>query len=768
MENKARKRPVNVKTSSEDLAKELENQRIELETQVGELQQAQHNLEQSRDKYQSLYDSIPAGYFTLDKENRILEANLTGAEMLGIERRALEGTDFRQYLAPESQEGYHICSRRAFSSGEQSSCELVILKNDGQKISVRLGIARVKDTESKSPRIRVIMVDITETKKIQAELQFTRQEFSELLNSIPIPVSITSFPEEIIVDANTAFINNSGFPRAEIIGGKGPELPWKDQSEANQIACELDKYGRIDNKEIHLFDKLGELHTSILSARKIKLGGKDHIISASLDITSRKNIEEALRASEAFNASLLANSPNPIQVINPDGSIRYVNPAMEKLTGFSSAEAVGQKVPYPWWPPEKVSEYEESWQTVQDVGTGLGEWELVKKSGERFCVVTSIRRVQEAGETRYFVSNWVDITQRKKAEDQIKYNEAQLRSIMDALAEGVSLIDTSGNMVRINKAEAALFGLSAEDQNLGVRFRNPDYQHIYTNGNLIPIEESSVITALKRKRAIRNLEVGVVKDDSSVVWLNVSAVPVINEAGKVVGVVRTSMDITEQKMMQDEREQFTRRLLEAQEEERKRISRELHDDTAQYLALLKLEMDSLIEKERIHNPQTVERLEQLRVTADKALNEVRRFSHELRPSVLEHFGLTSALELIIGEFRNACPTEVNFNVHGQEKRLTDDVELALFRITQEALSNIRKHAEASTAEVHLKFTPRKVRLTIADNGKGFIVGKKSEPGGKGSLGLVGMRERAHLIGADLKIRSKPRAGTIIYVDLPVP
>jgi PAS domain S-box-containing protein len=410
--------------------------------------------------------------------------------------------------------------------------------------------------------------------------------------------------------------------------------------------------------------------------------------------------------------------------------------------------------------------YDAAWRKAQNLGTGLAEMELVKKSGEHFCVVASIQRVQEAGETRYFVSNWVDITQRKKAEDQIKYNEAQLRSIMDALAEGVSLIDTSGNMVRINKAEAALFGLSAENENLGIHFRNPHYQHIYTNGKSIPIEESLVSTALKRKRAIRNLEVGVIKDDNSVVWLNVSAVPVVNETGSVVGVVRTSMDITEQKRLRDEREQFTRRLLAVQEEERKRISRELHDDTAQYLALLKLEMDSLVDKERIQNPQTVERLEQLRMTADKALNEVRRFSHELRPSVLEHLGLTPALELIIGEFRNTCPTEVNFNVRGQERRLTDEVELALFRITQEALSNIRKHSGAGTAEVLLKYGPRKIRLTIADNGKGFSI-TQYEAGSKGSLGLIGMRERAHLIGADLKIKSKPQAGTVIHLELQV-
>lgn len=221
----------------------------------------------------------------------------------------------------------------------------------------------------------------------------------------------------------------------------------------------------------------------------------------------------------------------------------------------------------------------------------------------------------------------------------------------------------------------------------------------------------------------------------------------------------------EQKRLQEEKEQFTRKLMEVQEEERKRISRDLHDETAQYLSLLSLEMGNLIEKDKSLSPEVTVKMKKLKEIADKSLQEVRRYSHELRPSVLEQFGLTEALELIIGEFNERKETQVDFRIRGEEARLKEEVELVLFRITQEALNNIRKHSEASKAEVILNFTPDKVRLTIADYGKGFDVSKKRTSNDKGGLGLVGIRERAGMVGANLRIKSSIGKGTNVSVEV---
>ena len=209
-----------------------------------------------------------------------------------------------------------------------------------------------------------------------------------------------------------------------------------------------------------------------------------------------------------------------------------------------------------------------------------------------------------------------------------------------------------------------------------------------------------------------------------------------------------------------------KKLMQVQEDERKRISRELHDDTAQYLSLLTLELDSIVTKERQLHPETITHLQKLQGTARKALEEVRRFSHELRPTVLEDFGLAAALELIIGEFNTLGNIRVDFNVTGLEERLPNDIELALFRIVQEALSNIRKHSGAKSVEVVLHYTPKKVRLSVADDGVGFRIAQKRMANSTSGLGLVGMRERAQLIGATLRIKSRIGSGTTVAVEVP--
>ncbi len=232
------------------------------------------------------------------------------------------------------------------------------------------------------------------------------------------------------------------------------------------------------------------------------------------------------------------------------------------------------------------------------------------------------------------------------------------------MEEGVTLISSDGMIIQSNRAEDRILGVKTPERRIGDYFREKDIKHIYPDGRTIPVEEAPVVIVQKKKRPVLNFEEGLIKEDGSVVWININAVPVIDEKHAVIGVVRTISDITEQKRLRDEREQYTKRLLEVQEEERKRISRELHDDTAQYLALLKLEMDSIIEKESRIAPDIILRLSKLRDNVEKSLKEVRRFSHELRPSVLEHFGLIAALELISDEFSSTCPIKVNLLVSG--------------------------------------------------------------------------------------------------------
>jgi PAS domain S-box-containing protein len=206
--------------------------------------------------------------------------------------------------------------------------------------------------------------------------------------------------------------------------------------------------------------------------------------------------------------------------------------------------------------------------------------------------------------------------------------------------------------------------------------------------------------------------------------------------------------------------QYAHRITQVQEDERKRIAYELHDDTAQYLSILKMQIGVLAQSEEIQNPKVKEKLQFLEKDADRAFNDVRRYSHELRPTTLEHQGLVAALEQIADDFNKLGQLTVKVHLEGMEPELSEETKLGFFRVAQEAINNTRKHAKASQVNIDIGFNNTHMKMTVSDNGEGFNAKQALiTRGGKGSLGLLSMQERADLINADLKIESEPGKGT---------
>jgi|GEM_PF-3013115 len=488
-------------------------------------------------------------------------------------------------------------------------------------------------------------------------------------------------------------------------------------------------------------------------------------------LAENKKTSNILKETLQFNTALLENAPYPIMVTGPDTSVVYVNSAFENLTGFSRPEILGRKSPYPWWPDDKVQQYESENLPGRSLETNILERQHRKKNGETIWVLIHIRSVKdEKGQTRFFLANWVDITERKRVEEQVRQSQERLNRLFNLMAEGAILWDSSLRIIEANSEAARIFGMPREYLlNQPYEFEKwtvkPAFEHIRPDGTPMPYEELAAYRASKEKKEIRNIEFGHKWADGKVTWVNTSAVPILDSAGNIDCVLCTFADITEQKRLRDELEYYLAQITRAQEKERKRISRELHDDTAQFLALACLEIDAVITHEKQLSGETLDKLTNLKTMLSRTLQIIRRFSHELHPSVLEHFGLVSALELIISEFNESCETEVRFNLTGKERRLPDEVELAFFRITQESLNNIRKHAQAKNAYVNLHFDPTKVKLVVADNGRGFDPRNEEQSAiRKGSLGIVSMKERSMLIGARFKIESTPGKGTVIKVE----
>jgi len=214
-------------------------------------------------------------------------------------------------------------------------------------------------------------------------------------------------------------------------------------------------------------------------------------------------------------------------------------------------------------------------------------------------------------------------------------------------------------------------------------------------------------------------------------------------------------------------EYYITQITRAQEDERLRISRELHDETVQVLAGLSRELGSLLSRESELSKPTRENLEKLREMADSALEGVRRFSQDLRPSILDDLGLGPALDWLISELEKHYGVTKKVSINGKQRRLSPEKELTVFRIAQEALSNVRRHSRASAVEMIIDFSDDALTLIISDNGRGFDMPQRtSDLALSGKLGIIGMRERARLVGGTLIVQSEVGVGTTITLRVP--
>jgi signal transduction histidine kinase len=213
---------------------------------------------------------------------------------------------------------------------------------------------------------------------------------------------------------------------------------------------------------------------------------------------------------------------------------------------------------------------------------------------------------------------------------------------------------------------------------------------------------------------------------------------------------------------------YVGQITEAQEEERKRVARELHDDTAQRLIALSRHLDALSGDEERLSEEGTERLERLQAEIEDALKGVRRFSRDLRPSILDDLGLIPALEGLLSNLKEDGLT-TQLRASGARNRLSPDVELALYRIAQEALNNVKKHAQASRVVIDVGFDADRVRLSVSDDGRGFqqLKGGTSDYALASRFGLLGIEERAQLLQGHFHLRSGEGEGTTVGVDVPI-
>ena len=408
--------------------------------------------------------------------------------------------------------------------------------------------------------------------------------------------------------------------------------------------------------------------------------------------------------------------------------------------------------------PEVRGQFDEYMDRIIAKGATHGLMLVQTRSGERrvFEYYNSLRT--DGVQTPIVRGIARDITERRRAEEALRESEERYRELFENAKDAIYVHDLSGRYVSVNRATEALSGYRREEI-IGRHFSN------FVAPTHLKNARENLCRKLDDARETA-YEVDIVTRDRRRVPVEIVS-RLIYENGIPVGIQGTARDITERRRAQEAFRTFSQRLIEVQEAERQHIARELHDEIGQVLTAVRINLVSVQSSCQTDacRPQVDESI----AIVDEALSRVRELSLELRPSLLDDLGLASALRWYVDRYaqRTGIVAEVVNGFEGNG-RLPRDLETVCFRIAQEALTNVARHAQAKHVYVELRHRSRKLLLTIRDDGVGFNAEQvMNNASSDSALGLRGMRERAHAVRGVIEINSTLNAGTLVFASFPL-
>jgi PAS domain S-box-containing protein len=522
-------------------------------------------------------------------------------------------------------------------------------------------------------------------------------------------------------------------------------------------------------------DRKGNAFKADVSAALMRdsYGNPTDIICVVRDVTERKRMEEALRESEAKLRAIYNSIGDGITVTDLKGTILDQNEAGIRISGYSKKEDVIGRNGLSFISETDRDRARNDMLNVLQKGVGITtEYKLIDKDGKEFDAEVSGAVINDSeGRPAAIVNVIRNITDRKRIEEALRESEQKLRLMFEAINEGIFVIDLDGKVAEVNRGVEKITGYGRE-QLLGQS--GLDY--------MFPGFKDDAMGMLQKVIALGGTQKEVVVPMKTVNGkvIEVEAISSVlrDISGNPIGLIGIVRDISERKKaeakLKESREElrfYLNQLTQAQEEERKRIARELHDDTIQELITLSRQLDDLIDKKIMPDEDrrgSRKKIEEAQEKVTSILQNVRRFTRDLRPSILDDLGLVPALEWLTSDMSARFKIPIDISIIGNEKNIAPDAALAMFRVAQESLRNAGSHSKASQIQLNLKFTSKAVTLSIIDNGKGFTPPKQISSLTKhGKLGVAGMYERAQLIGATLSIKSRRNEGTTISLEVPI-
>lgn len=471
------------------------------------------------------------------------------------------------------------------------------------------------------------------------------------------------------------------------------------------------------------------------------------------DRSQQKAVQDALQEREATISALLDSAAQGILAADSSGKIIWANAMSAEMFCYTQSEITSLAIEdlLPGALREKHRLHRSSYFSnpkKRPMGIGV-DLTGRRKSGEEFPIEVSLSHLNTKGGSLgvAFVS---DISQRKRSEQLLERSEAMHRMLFERTPQPMWVHDSDNSQfLMVNEAAVSLYGYS-KDEFLSLTVQALTAADAPPASELIPLDPHLISHQ---------------KKDGTLVWVDQRS-HAIEISGKPANLVLVT-DVTERLDLENavaaERDRYQAlagRMREVQEQERLHLSREIHDALGQELTGLKFRLQQMTGTAGALAPE----LGSATASIDKLIAKLRDIAAHLRPPVLDHLALPDAIEWLSEDFGERTGIICTARVQHTLPTVPDDVKLAVFRVCQEALTNVQRHSKASEVSVSLSRQNGNMMITIEDNGSGFV----QDLNASGSLGLLGMRERAESMGGSLVVESSPGEGTRIYLTTPLP
>ncbi len=757
-------------------------------------------LHEAERRYREIFQNAGEGIFQTRPEGRFIVANPALAEMFGFDTpeeliRDCSDISRQIYVDPYRR---HEFMRVLETSGFVRGFEAKAFRKDGTQFWMSLNARTVRDSQGRILYYEGTAQDISERKR--AEL--TSSAFATLARRLS--GASTNFDAALIiaetarnlfgwhacnldlydekrdvvdpllnvdtikgrqVDVTPLLAASHPTARGRRVLANGPELilrqdPVKFDTDSVPFGDKTRPAASIMNVPIkHRNEIVGLLSIQSYTVNAYDETSLNDLVALAEhcgEALNRIRAEKSFRESEERYRDLVENSHEFICTHDLNGVILSANKAAAVALGFDLDKLVGKGNIRDILAPAYRDQFEEYIERLKSGLATSGIMVVQTSSGEqRFWEYYNSLRTE--GVTEPIVRGIArDITEQRQAARALRESEERYRELFENSRDAIYVHDLKGRYVSVNRAAEELSGFSREEI-LGKhysRFVAPRYlkdvRKNFCRKLDVPVETAYETTVVCKNGVAKPIEV---------------SSRIIHKDGVAVGVQGTARDITERKRAQEALQTYARRLVDVAEAERQKIARELHDEIGQVLTAVRLSLQRIERDCETVScfPRITEGIE----VVDEALAKVRELSWELRPSLLDDLGLAAALRWYVARYTER--TGINAEVLGAPvvRRIPPEVEVACFRIIQEALTNTARHSGATEASVYLERKNKHLRLTVSDNGIGFQSAALLNGLAASALGLRGMHERALAVDGQVEVNSTVGRGTQVIINVPL-